>query len=83
MFGGDKVWRIALSKVVGEKVWRIPTAALRGLLLLWNELTSEKSLDGLSLAPERLVIRQICQTFPLYGTRIYVALFRYYKLQLI
>ena len=33
MFGRDKVWQIASSKVVGEKIWRIPTAALRGLLL--------------------------------------------------
>ena len=37
MFGGDKVWRIASSKVVGKKkVWRMPTAALRGLLFYYE-----------------------------------------------
>ena len=64
MFGGDKVWRITLSKVVGEKKFGecMPTAALCGLLLLWN---GEKF--GWFKFGKHLVIQQVRQTFPLYG----------------
>ena len=66
MFGGDKVWQIASSKVVGEKKF--------GKYLQQRCLDWRVKRFGWLKFGERLVIHQIRQTFPLYGTtiRIYI-----------
>ena len=70
MFGGDKVWRIASSKVVGKKKFGECLQLIIIIIMKWTD--EWKSLNDLSLANALLFAKfaklSPCQIFPLYGT---------------